>query len=61
MVGKPNAYERFLAQQLADPEFRAEFERERREIETIDAMANALDADIKIARRSADRARRTAV
>jgi DNA-binding phage protein len=107
MARKPNAYERYLAEQLADPEFRAEFERERREIETIDAivnaldglrdergltkadlarqigknpasvrrlltasgnpelrtvvaMANALDADIKIVRRSTGRARRTA-
>jgi DNA-binding phage protein len=107
MARKPNAYERFLAEQLADPEFRAEFERERHEIETIDAivnaldglrdergltkadlarqigknpasvrrlltasgnpelrtvvaMANALDADIKIVRRSPGRARRTA-
>lgn len=43
MARKPNAYERFLAEQLADPEFRAEFERERHEIETIDAIVNALD------------------
>lgn len=43
MAAKPNAYERYLAEQLADPEFRAEFERERREIETIDAIVNALD------------------
>jgi DNA-binding phage protein len=43
MARKPNAYERFLAEQLADPEFRAELERERREIETIDAIVNALD------------------
>ncbi len=43
MVRKPNAYERFLVEQLADPEFRAEFERERHEIETIDAIVNALD------------------
>ena len=43
MAKTPNAYERFLAEQLADPEFRAEFERERHEIETIDAILNALD------------------
>jgi len=43
MPKKPNAYERYLAEQMADPEFRAEFERERREIETIDAIVNALD------------------
>lgn len=108
MARKPNAYDRFLAEQLADPEFRAEFERERHEVETIDAivnaldglrdergltkadlarqigknpasvrrlltasgnpelrtvvaMANALDADIKIVRRSPGRARRTTV
>ena len=41
MPKKPNAYQRFLAEQLADPEFRAEFERERHEIETIDAIVNA--------------------
>ena len=35
---------RFLAEQLADPEFRAEFEREQREIEAIDAIVHALDA-----------------
>lgn len=43
MPKKPNAYDRFLAEQLADPELRAEFERERHEIETIDAIVNALD------------------
>jgi DNA-binding phage protein len=43
MPKEPNAYERFLADQLADPEFRVEFERERHEIETIDAIVNALD------------------
>jgi DNA-binding phage protein len=43
MPKKPNAYERYLAEQLADPKFRAEFERERHEIETIDAIVNALD------------------
>lgn len=32
-----------MAEQLADPEFRAEFERERLEIEAIDAIVNALD------------------
>lgn len=36
-------YDRFLADQLADPEFRTQFERERREIEAIDALVGALD------------------
>jgi DNA-binding phage protein len=36
-------HDRFLAEQLADPAFRAEFERERREIETVDAIVGALD------------------
>jgi len=36
-------HDRFLAEQLADPEFRTEFERERREIETVDAIVGALD------------------
>jgi DNA-binding phage protein len=36
-------HDRFLAEQLADPGFRAELERERREIEAIDALVGALD------------------
>ncbi|MFZ2051937.1 MAG: helix-turn-helix domain-containing protein [Solirubrobacteraceae bacterium] len=36
-------HDRFLTDQLADPEFRAQFERERREIEAIDALVGALD------------------
>lgn len=38
-----NFHDRFLADQLADPEFRVEFERERREIEAVDAIVGALD------------------
>lgn len=37
-------HDRRLALRLEDPEFRAEFERERHEIETIDAIVNQLDA-----------------
>jgi len=38
-------YDRRLARRLSeDPEFRAEFERERREIAVIDAIVNKLDA-----------------
>lgn len=44
MATKSNAYERYLAAQLADPAARAEFERERREIEAVDVAVNALDA-----------------
>ena len=36
-------HDRFLSEQLSDPEFRAEFERERREIEAVDAVVSALD------------------
>jgi len=36
-------HDRRLARRLEDPEFRAGFEREKREIETIDAIVNALD------------------
>jgi ribosome-binding protein aMBF1 (putative translation factor) len=36
-------HDRRLARRLEDPEFRAEFERQRREVETIDAIVNALD------------------
>jgi DNA-binding phage protein len=37
-------YDRRLARKLEDPEFRAEFEREKRELESIDAIVNELDA-----------------
>lgn len=36
-------HDRWLAEQFDDPEFRAEFERERREIAVIDGIVNALD------------------
>ena len=36
-------HDRWLSEQLKDPEFRAEFERERREIAIIDAIVNTLD------------------
>ena len=36
-------HDRWLVEQLKDPEFRAEFERERREISVIDDIVNALD------------------
>jgi DNA-binding phage protein len=36
-------HDRWLKEQLQDPEFRAEYERERREIAVIDAIVNALD------------------
>jgi DNA-binding phage protein len=36
-------HDRWLAEQLEDPEFRAEYERERREIAVIDDIVNALD------------------
>ena len=36
-------HDRFLTDQLADSEFRAEFERERREIEAVDAIVGALE------------------
>ena len=36
-------HDRFLAEQLADPEFRVAFEREQREIEAIDAIVHKLD------------------
>ena len=36
-------HDRWLAEQMADPEFRVEFERERREIAVIDDIVNALD------------------
>lgn len=36
-------HDRWLAEQLEDPEFRAEYERERREIGVIDDIVNALD------------------
>ena len=37
-------HERFLAEQLADAAFRAEFERQQREIAAIDAIVHRLDA-----------------
>jgi DNA-binding phage protein len=37
-------HDRRLARRLEDPEFRAEFEREKREIEGIDAIVHELDA-----------------
>jgi DNA-binding phage protein len=37
-------HDRWLAEQKEDPEFRAEFERARREIEIIDAIVNKLDS-----------------
>ena len=43
MVPRENFHDRFLEQQLADPEFRAAFAREKRELETIDALVNTLD------------------
>jgi DNA-binding phage protein len=42
-VSDTSFHDRFLADQLADPEFRAQFERERREIEAIDTLVGALD------------------
>ena len=36
-------HDRWLVQQLEDPQFRAEYERERREIAVIDDIVNALD------------------
>lgn len=36
-------HDRWLSEQLKDPEFRAEYERERREIEIIDAIVTTLD------------------
>lgn len=36
-------HDRWLAEQLEDPQFRAEYERERREIAVIDDIVNALD------------------
>jgi DNA-binding phage protein len=36
-------HDRWLAEQLEDPELRAEYERERREIAVVDAIVNALD------------------
>lgn len=38
-----SVHDRFLAEQLADPEFRMEFERERRGIEAVDAIVGTLD------------------
>lgn len=36
-------HDQWLSEQLKDPEFKAEFERERREIDIIDAIVNTLD------------------
>ena len=36
-------HDRWLDEQLADPEFREEFEREQRELRSIDAIVNKLD------------------
>jgi DNA-binding phage protein len=36
-------HDRWLKEQMEDPEFRGEYERERREIAVIDAIVNALD------------------
>ena len=36
-------HDRWLEEQLQDPEFRTEYERERREIAVIDEIVNALD------------------
>lgn len=36
-------HDRRLAERLKDPEFRAEFERQKREIEAIDSIVNMLD------------------
>ncbi|MDQ3609520.1 MAG: helix-turn-helix transcriptional regulator [Actinomycetota bacterium] len=36
-------HDRWLNEQLKDPEFRAEFEREQREIAAIDAIVNTLE------------------
>lgn len=36
-------HSRFLAEQLEDRDFRDQFERERREIEAVDAIVSALD------------------
>lgn len=36
-------HDRWLNEQLEDPEFRAEFEREQREIAAIDAIVNTLE------------------
>jgi DNA-binding phage protein len=42
-VSNTSFHDPFLADQLANPEFRTQFERERREIEAIDALMVALD------------------
>ena len=40
---KTSFHDKWLSEQLKDPEFKAEFERERREIDIIDAIVNTLD------------------
>jgi DNA-binding phage protein len=42
-VSDTDFHDHFLSEQLSDPEFRAEFERERREIEAVDSIVAALD------------------
>ena len=42
--GNSGFHDRRLAARLEDPEFRAEFERQRREIAVIDDIVNRLDA-----------------
>jgi len=42
-MSAPSFHDRFLSEQLADPDFRTEFERERREVEAVDAIIGALD------------------
>lgn len=43
MMGDKSFHDRMLERELDDPDFRTEFEREKREIETIDGIVNALD------------------
>ncbi len=42
MMGDKSFHDRMLERELDDPDFRTEFEREKREIETIDGIVNAL-------------------
>lgn len=44
MTDKASFHDRWLEDKLADPEFREEFERQRREIATIDAIVNELES-----------------
>lgn len=43
MASTQDFHDRFLAEQLADPVFAAEYKRHKREIETIDGLVNTLD------------------